>query len=80
MDEVSNKIEDEKGRMMLKKFECIIIQLIKRIELNNNEEIRKLEFVAEEITWVVFYGYLHISNCTWSLPAKSTEEHLSFTA
>ena len=35
--------------------------------------IGKLEFVAEEITRLILYSYSHIYNCTWSLPAKCTE-------
>ena len=42
-------------------------------------KIEKLEFVAEEITGLLFYGYLRIQNCAWSLPAKCTEDCSLFT-
>ena len=40
----------------------------------NQIRIEKLEFVAEEITRLILYDYLHIYNCTWSLPAICTED------
>ena len=30
--------------------------------------------MAEEVTRLILYGYLHIYNCTWSLPAKCTQD------
>ena len=48
------------------------------MELKMNKGIGKLEFVAEEITRLILYSYLHIYNSAWSLPAKCTEQpHLS---
>ena len=43
------------------------------MELKLDKGIGKLEFVAEEITRLILYSYLHIYDCAWSLPAKCTE-------
>ena len=40
----------------------------------NQIRIGRLEFVAEEIIRLILYDYLHIYNCTWSLPAICTED------
>ena len=38
VDEISYKVEDEKGRVTLEKFNRRTMQMIKAIELNDNQE------------------------------------------